>query len=90
MPAAKNSAAPAVASCIVLVRSYEGAPDLVSYFGDDAADACSCARAHTEDGDGEYQYAVKRVHGARAAEIRALAVGGATGRQLLAVYLRAA
>lgn len=84
MPAAKNTE-----SCIVLIRSHEGQVDSLSYFGSAVSNACECARARTEDGDGEYSYAVKRVNGPRAAKISALAARNASDAAMLAVYLTA-
>ena len=76
MPATRSTA-PAALSCIVVIALCDDGLASVDVFtGANAqADAVEYARCRREDGDGERQFAVKRLHGARAAAMLAAAKG---------------
>ncbi len=76
MPATRSTA-PAALSCIVVIALCDDGLASVDVFtGATAqADAVEYARCRREDGDGERQFAVKRLHGDRAAHMLAAASG---------------
>lgn len=82
MPATRNTArtvsAPVAAlTCIVVIALCDDGLASVDVFtGANAqADAVEYASCRREDGDGERQFAVKRLHGARATAMLAVAKG---------------
>lgn len=86
MPATRNAATSAALSCIVVIALCDDGLASVDVFtGATAqADAVEYARCRREDGDGERQFAVKRLHGDRAA--RMLAVAGGQNYERINAY----
>lgn len=73
------AAADAIACIVVVALCDDGLARVDLFTGATAqADAVEYARCRAEDGDGELQFAVKRLHGARAA--RMLAAGDNAAR----------
>lgn len=76
MPTARTAPAAAISCIVVIALCDDGLASVDLFTGDDAqADAVEYARCRREDGDGERQFAVKRLHGVRAAAMLAAAKG---------------